>query len=166
MALESFLQGKTRETAIRRDARGKWWNGPDAITHPLLTQAFDSWIDVAEDGRFILKNDINWAYIRVEGAPIFVRSLEADEDSVQLRLSDGRSEALIPATLRQNDEGELFCQVRGGKLAARLDPHAAMQLESRVDEDDEGPYLELQGQRVRPPVVFDGLAWPLVSASS
>ena len=28
-----FLQGRTRETEIRRDARGRWFNGEDRIDH-------------------------------------------------------------------------------------------------------------------------------------
>ena len=37
---------------IRRDAQGRWWNGGEAIAHPLLTRAFDAWIERADDGPF------------------------------------------------------------------------------------------------------------------
>ncbi len=151
-----LLSGRTRETAIRRDAQGRWFDGPDPITHVLLSRAFDSWIDVAEDGRYVLKNDINWAYVAIEGAPIFVRSVTiASDRTVTMQLSDGRAEALAPETLRQDREGALYAQVRDGKLAARFDPHAMMQLSPLITEDEGGIYLELGGAKLRPPVVDD-----------
>lgn len=157
-----MIAGRTRETKIRRDARGRWFDGADPIEHPLLTQAFDAWIDRAEDGRYCLRNDINWAYVTIEGAPVFVRSLELEGEGarVWLQLSGGRREALDPSTLREDREGALHCQVRGGTLAARFDPHAAMQLAPIVAEDSQGTYLALGGTKVRPPVVDDAIAWP------
>jgi uncharacterized protein len=159
----SMLQGRTRETKIRRDARGRWFDGDVPMTHPLLTRAFDAWLERAEDGRFCLKNDINWAYVEIEGAPVFVRSLalEGAGERVWLELSDGRREALAPDSLREGPDGALHCQVREGALAARFDPHAAMQLEPLVAEDAQGAYLALGSSKVRPPVVPDPLAWPL-----
>jgi hypothetical protein len=154
----AMLEGRSRETRIRRDAHGRWFDGPDPITHPLLTRAFDAWIDVAEDGRFCLKNDINWAYVAIEGAPIFVRSAAIAGDRVVLSLSDGREEELDPTTLRQDRGGVLYCDVRGGRLPARFDPHAAMQLSPIVAEDEHGAHLALGAAVLRPPVVDDPLA--------
>ena len=37
----------------------------------------------------------------------------------------------------------------------RIETHAAMQLEPRVQEDGEGTYLALGGTKLRPPVVDD-----------
>lgn len=154
-----MLQGRTRETKIRRDALGRWFDGDVPITHALLTQAFDAWIERAEDGRYCLKNDINWAYVTIEGAPVLVRAVELDGDRVTLRLSDGRSEPLDPATLREAEDGALHCQVRGGTLAARFDSHATLQLAPLIGEDERGTYLTLGGQRVRPPLAGDPLDW-------
>lgn len=156
-----MLQGRSRETKIRRDAQGRWWNGEDPITHPLLVQAFDAWIARAEDGRYCLKNDVNWAYVTIEGAPVAVRAVAFDKDgAIAMRLSDGRTEALDPATLRQGPDGALYCQVRGGTLAARFDRHAAMQLAAAIGEDEAGVYLEIAGAKTRPPAVDDPIAWP------
>lgn len=152
---------RSRETSIRRDAQGRWWNGDDPITHPLLVRAFDAWIERAEDGRYCLKNGVNWAYVTIEGAPIFVRSIVVEPGaSIVLRLSDGRTEVLDPTTMREGPDGSLYCQVRGGSLAARFDAHAAFQLAPYVGEDEAGPYLELAGKRIRPPRVEDPIAWP------
>ncbi len=154
-----MLQGRTRETRIRRDDAGRWFNGDDPITHVLLTRAFDEWLVPAPDGsgRWCLSNDINWAYVTLEGPPRFVRSVEVDSDVIRLSLSDGRSVPLDAATLREGPDGALYCDVGEG-LVARFDRHAAMQLEDLIDEDEQGVFLGIGGRRVRPPTVDDPLA--------
>lgn len=149
-------EGRSRETAIRRDARGRWWNGADEIEHPLLVRAFDSWIERAEDGRYCLKNDINWAYVTIEGAPIFVRACRLEAGAATLTLSDGRTERLDPASLREGPDGALYCDVRGGSLPAWFEPHAAMQLGEALEEG-EPPALRLGGARVVVPRVAEPL---------
>jgi hypothetical protein len=154
-----FITGRTRETNLRRDALGRWFDGPDLLEHPKLIKAFDSWLDRADDGRFCLRNDINWAYVTLEGPPLFVRTVATGDDPVQLllRLSDGREEPLQAHTLRQGPEGALYCDARGGRLVARFDRHAMQQLESLLQEDDQGVYLLLGNERIRPQVVSDPL---------
>lgn len=152
-----FLQGRTRETAIRRDAAGRWWNGPDAVDHKGLERSFDGWVDRAEDGRFCLRNAINWAYVEIDGPAYFVRSTSLDAEGVTLFLSGGREERLDAATLRQDEEGALYCDVLEGRCPARFDNHAAAGLADRIDEDDAGVYLALGGARVRPPIVSQPL---------
>lgn len=149
--------GRTRETKIRRDAQGRWFNDQDPIDHPNLVRAFNAWIDVAPDGRFCLKNDINWAYVTIEGAPLFVQGLRIVDGRALLALSDGREEPLDPRTLRQGEDGTLYCTARDGTMAARFDREAMQRLESVLGEDDRGVYLELGDERFRPPVVADPL---------
>ena len=149
-----MLKGRTRETKIHRDARGRWFNDGTEITHTLLTRAFDAWLRPAPDGsgRWCLSNDINWAYVGLEGPPRFVRSVDVSDGAVTLRLSDDTTAALDPSTLRQGPEGALYCDVPG-EMTARFDAHAMMQLEALIEEDDEGVFLRIGGARVRPPEV-------------
>ena len=156
-------RGFTRETGIRRDARGRWFDGDDPIEHPHLVESFDGWIDRAPDGRFCLSNDINWAFVAIEGPPYFVRSVrfegEAGSQTVTLRLSGGREETLDPTTLRLAEQDDaLWCDVRGGAVPARFDDHAVQRLADVLDEDAEGPYFSLAGARIRPRRVADPLA--------
>ncbi|NLY93970.1 MAG: DUF2946 family protein [Myxococcales bacterium] len=148
----SFLQGRTRETKIRRDRRGRWWNDGDPIDHPNLRTSFDGWVDVAEDGRYCLSNDINWAYITLEGPPYFVRKVTPTSEGLSVTLSGDRVEPLDPATLRQTRAGTLYCRVREGRCVAVFDTHAASQLGERMGEDEEGVYVDVGGVRVHPPV--------------
>lgn len=150
----SVLKGRTRETKIRRDAQGRWFDDDDEITHVLLTRAFDEWLRPAPDGsgRWCLSNDINWAYVSIEGPPRFVRRVTIEGDAVRLHLSDGSVAALDPRTLRQGPDGALYCDVPGD-MTARFDRHASMQLADRIDEDAEGVFLRIGGTIVRPPIV-------------
>jgi uncharacterized protein len=116
----------SRETSIRLDRDGTFWHEGARVEHPGLARAFATWLDVdPETGRYILKNDINWAYIAVEDAPLLVRGVT---DSLELTLSDGTREPLDPATLRLDEDDVPYCDVRGGKLPARFLPGAAFAL--------------------------------------
>jgi hypothetical protein len=165
------LRGFTRETTLFRDAEGRWFFDDQPLEHANLQRAFDRWIERAPDGRYCVKNDINWAYFRLEGPPFFVRALIFDGSAPALRggatgdasnhpqllLSNDRQEPLRGETLRVGPDGALYCDVGAGDMVARFDRHAAMQLEPLIGEDAQGIYVQLDGQRVRPPVVNDPL---------
>ncbi len=155
----SMLAGRTRETKIRRDADGRWFNDGDELTHPLLRHAFDRWLQRAPDdsGRYCLSNDINWAYVAIEGPPRFVRSLRAEAGVVTLHLSDESDVELAPETLRQGPDGALYCDVQDD-LVARFDRHAAMQLEDMLGEDADGVFVKVGDRVVHPPVVAEPLS--------
>jgi len=153
-----FIRGRSRETEIRRDASGRWFNGEDPIDHPNLTRAFDGWIDRAEDGRFCLSNSINWAYVEIEGPAYLVKDVEATQDGIGLVLSGGVHEPLDPATLRQGPEGALWCAVRDGRCPARFDNHALSKMSDRVGEDEDGVYVLIGTQKVHPPEISDPLS--------
>jgi hypothetical protein len=153
-----FLRARTRETDIRRDARGRWFNGEDRIDHPNLTRAFDGWIDRAEDGRFCLSNSINWAYVDIEGPAYFVKDVEVSNEGIGLVLSGDIREPLEATSLHQDPEGALWCAVRHGRCPARFDNHAVSKLSERIGEDDTGVYVLVGGEKVHPPETGDPLS--------
>ncbi len=142
---EHLRLGFSRETTIRRDERGRWFHDGERIETEAIERAFDRWVDLGEDGRYILKNEINWAFCHIEGAPIFVRRVRLMGDRAELELSDARTETLRPATLRQGPDGLLYCQVRDGRLTATFEREAAMTLAERLFEDEEGLYFAFEG---------------------
>jgi hypothetical protein len=146
----SVPPGLSRETRIRRDRRGQWFDGEIAITNPAIAAAFDRWVDLAPDGRYCLKNSVNWAYVSIEGAPFFVREVEIDPAGLTLHLSDDQSERLDPSTLAVDEEERLVCKVREGKLQAAFTSQAMMQLEPLVGEDEQGVYVMIAGAPIRP----------------
>jgi len=126
----------SRETHIRLDRDGVFWSQGERLAHPGLQRAFSRWIDVDPDtGRYILKNDINWAYLTVDDAPYQVRGIDANG---ALTLSDETVEPLDARTLRIDDDDVPYCDVKGGRMPARFAKAAAFALldRARVDGDD------------------------------
>lgn len=156
---EKLPFGLSRETTIVRTADGRWFHDGDPLENPKLARAFDSWIERAEDGRFCLKNDINWAYFKLEGAPFFVRSVQVQDGTAELLLSNDKHVTLDPRTLREGPDSALYCQAYPD-MAARFDSHAAVQLGELLDEDEQGPFFRVGTERVRPPRLADPLDFP------
>jgi uncharacterized protein len=151
MAVQDVFAGLSRESRIRRDREGRWFDGGVAVTHRAIAGAFDRWIDRADDGRYILRNAINWVYVEIEGPPILVKTAHVREDGmIDLALSDETDERLHPETLRVDGEGALWCDVRGGKMPARFTRVAQLALEPIVAEDEQGVYLAIGSERIRP----------------
>jgi uncharacterized protein len=159
MELPAFIPPATfsRETTIHRDTRGQWTQDGVPLEHGNLVRAFDRWVDRAEDGRFCLKNELGWAYVTIEGAPLFVRAVRIDAEGALLVLSDDREERLDLQTLRVAPDGALHCDARGGLLPARFDRHAQAQLAPLLHEDEAGVHVTLGGVTVTPPMVADPL---------
>lgn len=154
---EKLPFGLSRETSIERTADGRWFHEGEPIENPKLARAFDRWVTRAEDGRWCLKNEINWAYFKLEGAPYFVRAVRVEGGRAQLLLSTDRWVELDPRSLREGPDNVLYCDVAPGDVA-RFESHAAVQLGDLLEEDAEGPYFRVGDQRVRPPRVQDPLA--------
>jgi hypothetical protein len=148
----------SRESTICRDAVGRWFHDGERVEHPMVAHAFDRWIGRADDGRYCLNNGIDWVYIALDGPPLFVRSLRIQDDNkVFLLLSNDTEQKLDLDTLRQGEDGALYCEIGDVKLVAKFDRHAMAQLAELVEEDTRGVYIQLGEQRVRPPTVADPL---------
>ncbi len=129
--------GYSRETRLRRDASGRWFDGDRPIEHPGLRHAFDGWIERAPDGRPCLRNTIHWVYVDIEGPYYFVRGVRfASDGSVQLMLSGEREARLRPETLREARDGGLWCSVFEASLPTRFDVESAQRLVERCGHLD------------------------------
>lgn len=135
---EEVGAGWTRETRIRRDRFGRWFDGDEPIEHPRITDAFNRWIDRAPDGRYILKNATHWAYVAIEGPPIWVLRARVEGEALLLTLSDGRAEPLDPGTLSQDAAGQLSARVRGGTMPAGFTNAAGADLMELLEEGEDG----------------------------
>lgn len=153
----SLPPGLSRETTIRRDADGRWFHDGEPVINAAVARAFDRWIDLSEDGRFCLRNRVNWAYVEIEGPPIFVERVRLEGGRAVLSLSDERIEPLDLETVRRDAEGRLYCTVREGRLTAQLGRRAMLDVAEWLDEDGEGVCLRVGEHAVRPPLVDDPL---------
>ena len=75
------------DSKISRNERGQWFEDGVPVENKAIAKAFDRWIAKADDGRYILRNNISWAYITLGGAPIFVNRVEIKNDGAVLSLS-------------------------------------------------------------------------------
>jgi uncharacterized protein len=149
-------EGRSRESTIRLDGEGRFHHDDAPVEHPKLAEAMHRWIARhPDDGRYILTNGYDWTYFTVDDVPFFVRSIRAAEGDAVLVLSDGSEEPLEPATVRQNDRGELYVRVKrdakGGPFAAKLTRFAQTQLGPFLEEEDGSVVLATTRGRTRLP---------------
>ncbi len=139
-------EGRSRESTIRLDRDGRWHHDGELVTHPGLAAALPTWIRRhPDDGRFILSNGYDWCYFTVEGTPYFVDGVTLGDPPL-LRLSDGRSVPLDPATLALDERGALRCRVGGEE--ASFGRHAQLAMAPLL-RDGDPPEVEIGGRRYR-----------------
>ena len=131
-------EGRSRESTIRLDGEGHFFHDDAPVEHPKLRDAMHTWIARhPDDGRYILTNGYDWTYFVVEDVPYFVRSLRDEDGEAILVLNDATEEPLDPTTVRSNERGELYLQVKasakGGPFDAKMTRFAQGQL---------GPFLQ------------------------
>jgi uncharacterized protein len=150
----AFLE-RVRRSGIRIDRQGRFWHEREMVRHQGLRRALLRWLDrlAPPDGRYILRLDEErFAYVDVEDTPLVATSLRWEGQRALLGLTDGAEEALDPATVTVDDMGILRCQVRGGRLEARLATAAAAALAERIELDAHGrPVLRAEGEAVKIP---------------
>lgn len=134
---DSLPLGYSRETAIRRDALGRWFENEVAITHPKLVRALNRWLEVDEEGRFRLRNAIHWVYAQVEGPLCFVQRVALEGDRLRLELSNESRVDLPPEALFLSAEGRIACRLPSG-ASAWFSREAASQLGEWLEEDASG----------------------------
>lgn len=136
-------EGRSRESTIVLDARGRFSHDGAPVEHAGMARAFASWIARhPDDGRYILNNGWDWTYFRVEDVPYFVVSVRDDAGRPTLVLSDGSEEPLLPAGLRASAEDALYVAVKGGEFEARFSREGQLGLAPWLEEGAEG-VLEL-----------------------
>ncbi len=149
--------GLSRETDISLDAQGRFHVAGTPFSHERLAETFAGWLDRLPDGRYVLRNDLHYVFVAVEGAPLHARRAEVEGDQVTLLLHGGERAPLVPETLREGPDGALYVDVRDGTWTARLAPEAAFELAPLLVEHEGGVALQLGGRRFAVPRVDDPL---------
>jgi hypothetical protein len=132
---------------LHRD--GSWTHEGVPVRNARLRAAFDRSVRfLPEPGVYVVQLGRFRGQIEVEEAGFFVR--EFDAASGRIRLSDGSSEPLEPASLRVSPwDGALLCQVkrelRPGGLPARFQRSAQADLLLAVEASPAGPRLRIGG---------------------
>ena len=132
-------EGRSRESTIVLDARGRFSHEGAPVEHAGMARAFASWIGRhPDDGRYILNNGWDWTYFRVEDVPFFVVSVRDDGGRPTLVLSDGTEEELDPASLRAGKGEALYASVKSGAFEARFSREGQLGLAPWLFEGPDG----------------------------
>jgi hypothetical protein len=140
-----------RQSGLRLDRQGRWWHEGQPVGHQGLARALHRWLDRLADGRFVVRLDATrFAYVAIEDAPFFVRTVtfEGDPPAIRLLLSDETVEDLAADSLAVGQDNALYCRVKGGRFEARFSRQANQLVSHLIDEDDEGFLFGYQGQRI------------------
>lgn len=132
-------RGLSRETDIVLTADGRWLAGGAPIEHPGVAAAFARWVERTAAGRYVLRNDLHYVYLTVEGAPLHAEDVVPEAGGeLALLLQGGVREPLRPQTLREGPDGALYASARDGTWPVRLTPRAALALAPFLEEDPAG----------------------------
>jgi hypothetical protein len=144
----STLERLRRGIPLRLDRTGQFRFEDDLVEHPRVRQVFLEGLDLSEQGEPTLQVGPQWCYLTVDDTPLRATAvLRGDDGAPRLRLDDGRTVALDPATLVEDDDGlraAAPARRSGRPLAVRLLNTAAMDLAAWLD-DGERPSLRVGG---------------------
>lgn len=147
--------GLSRETDLVLDREGRFFAGQQPVEHPGVAAAFARWIERTDAGRYALRNDLHYVYLRVEGAPLHARRAHLAPDPparVLLELSGGEQVVLRPETLWRDESETFYALGRDGTWAIRIAPSALLDLAEFLGGDEERPTLVLGGLETPIPV--------------
>jgi hypothetical protein len=122
--------GRSRESSLVLDRRGRFWHEGALVEHPAMARAFAAWIARhPDDGRYILDNGYDWTYLTVEDAPFTVTAVKSDlQGDPLVVLTDGSEEPLRIAELSLGEGDALYTRVKSGEFDARFTPYAQTQI--------------------------------------
>lgn len=148
-------EGRSRESTIRLDGRGRFWHDGAQVQHRGLLAGLHTWIRRHPDnGRYILCNGYDWTYFTVDDAPFFVEVVRIEPERIVLVLSDGTEEPWRLEKTRVGQDGAIYASVKpdaaGGPYEAKFSRHAQTSLGAvLVETEDAAPAISLSGRTVR-----------------
>ncbi len=122
---------------LRVDREGAWLHDGEEVTHAGILANLRDNLRADAVGHYLQVGRVR-VPVEVEDAPFLILRVERDGDRLMLTLNDLMREPLAPATLRFGPGGVPYCQVKDGRLEARLTRAAAYQLLQCVECDDAG----------------------------
>ncbi len=141
---------------IRITARGEWVQNDEPL-HPRVVALFAQHLVPTLDGRYFIQLGFQRYQLEVDDTAYFVTSIELVHDAsgalerVDLSISDGKTESLRPSSMMQGPNNEFYCRVIRRELGVpcRFPPAHYHTLGLAMEIDEQGPYLELGGERHR-----------------
>lgn len=141
-------------SGLSLDEEGRFLHRGEPVTHARTLEVLHRSLERTQDGRYLVRIGRESAYVEIVDAPYAVRGVVPDPGggAFVLRLSDGSSEPLDPASLRIGADGVLRCVVKGGHEARFTRPaQVTIGLSLEEEPSGSGTYLLAAG----------GRRWPL-----
>jgi hypothetical protein len=144
----AMLERMRRGVPLRMTSTGRLLFDEEPITHPRVDAALRAGLDVTDAGETTVHIGGHWCYLTVEDLPLRATAAREVPGGIELRLDDGRTAALDPATIWEEPEKGLRCAVpsagSGRPLGVRLTNRAQIDLQALVRTDDDGrPLLRI-----------------------
>ncbi len=135
----------TREdSGLRIDRQQRWWHDGERLEHPRVVEAFNRGLEVADDGRYVLRFGPDWAYVEVESCAYTAVAIDESEGQrLSVRLSDRTAEWLDVASLQLDEDGALTVLVKAGRARARFSRDAQYQLGQYLVEENGALFIKL-----------------------
>lgn len=152
----AMLERLRRGVPLRMTATGRFVFDGAPVTHPRVDAALRAGLDITDDGEPTVRIGQHWCYLTIDDLPLRATAAHVHGDRVRLRLDDGRTLPLRPATLWEEPELGLRCTVpaagSGRPLGVRMTNRAQIDLAPHVELDPDGtPVLVLGPARQRIP---------------
>ncbi len=133
---------------VEVDRDGKFWHkGAEIFRENILEIFFDN-VTLDEQGRYVIVWQDKPCYVDVADTFFVVWRVNADDSgTLVLTLNDGRSEPLMPDTLKMGEDNVIYCRVKDKKFPARFARKAYYQLAEKLVQEGDRFFLDQDGRR-------------------
>ncbi len=140
-------EGRSRESSIVLDERGRFFHEGALIENERIRRAFFRWVRLHPvDRRPILSNGYDWTYFEVRGTPLLVERVLPRDDGFVLVLTDESECPFVPEEASLDEAGVVRVFLPEREFFARFLPEAQRDL-LPVLAEREGRYgVELRGE--------------------
>lgn len=155
--------GQGEELRLSQD--GRWFHDGDPIRHARLCALLDRSVAHDEQGRLIVTTGRDRLPLVSDDAPLRIKTARAGDGPLIQVVRDGREEPLTSTSaLCIDEDGRVRSRVtgpRGGLLWALWERPAVQALMPLLEEDDEGPHLDVDGRKLTLRVVDSPQDWTM-----
>ena len=146
--LSDFLpegwEGRYPPCQIRMDADGELWGEGRRMVHAGIIELIYESVHY-EDEIYFLEVDGKRCQLEVDDTFYVVTAVSEADGGLRIDLNDGSSEALDPAAVWVGQNDVMYCQVKGGAMAARFKRQAYYQLAEWIEEEGDSFVLNVGG---------------------
>lgn len=143
--VQNFLRSGGELESIRLTERGEWKHEGLDFENPRIIQLFNQSVARTDGGTWVLEVGRFTYPIEVDRTGYFVERVDLEASPPTITLSDGTEEKLDVSSVSYEDEGKLFCTVKGGDFEARFKRQSYLTMADNVIEEGDSLVLSIDG---------------------